>query len=79
MGTRPPQTLTTGARSDADLDHRLGLVVKVLADGGLPSHDTRRWWSGPHLRHSLQALRRILEHLDRNDVRMYPMATALAP
>ena len=51
----------------------------MLADGGLPSHDTRRWQSGPHLRHSLEALRRILEHLDRNDVRMYRMATALAP
>jgi len=51
----------------------------VLADGGLPSHDTRRWQSGPHLRHSLEALRRILDHLDRIDVRMYRMATALAP
>ena len=59
--------------------HRLGFAVKVLADGGLPSHDARRWQSGPHLRHSVEALRRILEHLDRNDVRMYRMATALAP
>jgi UV DNA damage endonuclease len=59
--------------------HRLGFAVKVLGDGGLPSHDTRRWQSGPHLRHSLAALRRILAYLDRNDVRMYRMATALAP
>ncbi len=59
--------------------HRLGFAVKVLADGGLPSHDTRRWQSGPHLRHSLEALRRILDYLDRIDVRMYRMATALAP
>ncbi len=51
----------------------------MLADGGLPSHDTRRWQSGPHLRHSLEALRRILDYLDRIDVRMYRMATALAP
>jgi UV DNA damage endonuclease len=59
--------------------HRLGFAVKVLGDGGLPSHDTRRWQSGPHLRVSLEALRRILDHLERNDIRMYRMATALAP
>ena len=59
--------------------HRLGFAVKVLADGGLPSHDTRRWQSGPHLRTSLEALRGILDHLEHIDVRMYRMATALAP
>ncbi|MEA2137155.1 MAG: damage endonuclease [Solirubrobacteraceae bacterium] len=59
--------------------HRLGFAVKVLGDGGLPSHDTRRHASGPHLRHSLAFLRAILEHLDRHDIRMYRMATALAP
>jgi UV DNA damage endonuclease len=53
--------------------------VKVLGDGGLPSHDTRRWQSGPHLRRSLEHLRTILDYLDRIDVRMYRMATALAP
>jgi UV DNA damage endonuclease len=59
--------------------HRLGFAVKVLGDGGLPSHDTRRWQSGPHLRHSLGRLRRILDYLDANDIRMYRVATALAP
>jgi UV DNA damage endonuclease len=59
--------------------HRLGFAVKVLGDGGLPSHDTRRWTSGPHLRHSLARLRAILDYLDRNDIRMYRVATALAP
>lgn len=59
--------------------HRLGFAVKVLADGGLPSHDARRWQSGPHLRHSLEALRSILDYLHRADIRMYRMATALAP
>ena len=58
---------------------RLGFAVKVLGDGGLPSHDTRRWTSGPHLRHSLERLRGILDYLDRHDIRMYRMATALAP
>jgi UV DNA damage endonuclease len=51
----------------------------VLGAGGLPSHDTRRWQSGPHLRHSLERLRAILDYLDANDIRMYRVATALAP
>jgi UV DNA damage endonuclease len=59
--------------------HRLGFAVKVLGEGGLPSHDTRRWSSGPHLRHSLPMVREIVTYLDRHDVRMYRMATALAP
>ena len=33
---------------------RLGFAVKVLGDGGLPSHDTRRWQSDPHLSVSLE-------------------------
>jgi UV DNA damage endonuclease len=59
--------------------HRLGFAVKVLGAGGLPSHDARRWQSAPHLRHSLERLRRILDYLDSNDIRMYRVATALAP
>lgn len=59
--------------------HRLGFAVKVLGEGGLPSHDTRRWQSGPHLRVSLGYLREILDYLERIEVRMYRMATALAP
>jgi UV DNA damage endonuclease len=58
---------------------RLGFAVKVLGEGGLPSHDTRRWQSGPHLRHSLEALDAILTYLDRHDIRMYRMTAALAP
>src|ERR687886_734532 len=38
---------------------RLGFAVKVLGAGGLPSHDTRRWQSGPHLRTSLDRLEEI--------------------
>ena len=59
--------------------HRLGFAVKVLGAGGLPSHDTRRWQSGPHLRHSLERLRAILDYLDAHDIRMYRVATALTP
>ncbi len=58
---------------------RLGFAVKVLGDGGLPSHDARRWQSGPHLTVSLGYLRAILGYLDANEIRMYRMATALAP
>lgn len=60
-------------------EHRLGFAVKVLGGGGLPSHDTRRWASGPHLRRSLERLRAILDYLERNDIRMYRLPTALAP
>ena len=59
--------------------HRLGFAVKVLGDGGLPSHDTRRWQSGPHLSVSLDRLEAILERLDALDIRMYRMASSLAP
>jgi UV DNA damage endonuclease len=69
-------TVSTGRATTA---HRLGFAVKVLGGDGLPSHDTRRWQSGPHLRHSLQRLRHILDYLERNDIRMYRVATALAP
>lgn len=51
----------------------------MLGDGGLPSHDTRRWQSEPHLRHSLDRLTAILDYLDRTDIRMYRLPTALAP
>jgi UV DNA damage endonuclease len=58
---------------------RLGFAVKVLGGGGLPSHDTRRWQSGPDLAVSLDRLETILAYLDDNDIRFYRMATALAP
>jgi UV DNA damage endonuclease len=58
---------------------RLGFAVKVLGAGGLPSHDTRRWRSGPSLGVSLERLEAILAYLDDVDVRFYRMATSLAP
>jgi UV DNA damage endonuclease len=58
---------------------RLGFAVKVLGDGGLPSHDTRRWQSGPHLRVSIERLHDVLGYLDRHDIRMYRMASGLVP
>jgi UV DNA damage endonuclease len=58
---------------------RLGFAVKVLGGGGLPSHDTRRWQSGPSLDVSLDRLEAILGYCGANDIRMYRMATGLAP
>jgi UV DNA damage endonuclease len=57
---------------------RLGFAVKVLGVQ-LPSHDTRRWRSGPHLRVSLERLEAILRYCDERDIRMYRMVTGLAP
>jgi UV DNA damage endonuclease len=57
---------------------RLGFAVKVLGED-LPSHDARRWRSGPHLRVSLQRLEAILRYCDARDIRMYRMVTGLAP
>src|SRR4051812_324057 len=58
---------------------RLGFAVKVLGGGGLPSHDTRRWQSDPSLAGSLDALEAVLGHCEDHRIRMYRMATALAP
>ena len=60
---------------------RLGFAVKVLGGGGLPTQDTRRH-NGPeppHLRHSLEMLGAVLEHLDRTDIRMYRLSAGIAP
>jgi UV DNA damage endonuclease len=59
--------------------YRLGFAVKVLGDGGLPSHDTRRHQSGPHLRVSLERLAAIFDYLEKHDIRMYRMASGLVP
>jgi UV DNA damage endonuclease len=62
-----------------DNQHRLGFAVKVVRRAGLRSHDTRRWQSRPHLRVSLAYLDRILDYLAEADIRMYRMASDLAP
>ena len=58
---------------------RIGFAVKVLGAGGLPSHDARRHQSEPSLAISLDAVDAILTYCDDNDIRMYRMATQLAP
>ena len=58
---------------------RLGFAVKVLGDGGLPTHDARRWQSGPHLRVSIEMLHGVFDHLERAGISMYRMTASLAP
>jgi len=58
---------------------RLGFAVKVLGGGGLPSHDTRRWQSGPHLRVSIERLDAIVDYLGEAGIDMYRMTASLAP
>ena len=58
---------------------KLGFAVKVVGEPGLPSHDTRRWQSKPHLSVSLERLRRILEYLARVEIGMYRVSSALVP
>ncbi len=58
---------------------RLGFAVKVLGGGGLPSHDTRRWRSEPHLRVSIERLEAIFDYLASADIGMYRMTASLAP
>src|SRR5439155_27273973 len=75
---RVPAAAPQACRAEGRL-MRLGFAVKVLGDGGLPSHDTRRWQSGPHLRVSIERLHAVFDYLDRNDIRMYRMASSLVP
>jgi len=58
---------------------KLGFAVKVLGDGGLPSHDARRWQSQPHLRVSIERLGAIVDYLERHDLRMYRMSSDVVP
>lgn len=58
---------------------RVGFPVQVLGQPGLKSHDTRRWQSSPHLRVSLDHLRKVFAYLDEHDIRLYRMASGLAP
>jgi UV DNA damage endonuclease len=59
--------------------YRLGFAVKVLGEGGLKSHDSRRWQSGPHLSRSLELLDAVFDYLDGNDLRVYRMSSSTIP
>ena len=58
---------------------KLGVSVKVLGRPGLKSHDGRRWQNQPHLSVSLVYLRDIIGYLRQRGIRMYRMASELAP
>ncbi len=59
--------------------YRLGFAVKILDGGGMKTHDSRRWQSGPHLSRSLELLAAAFEYLDRIDVRVYRMSSSTVP
>ncbi|HET9416969.1 MAG TPA: hypothetical protein VFP30_05440 [Candidatus Limnocylindria bacterium] len=60
--------------------YRLGFAVKVLgAPEPLKEADRRRWQSGPHLRHSIELLHGVWDHLARIGVRMYRMSSNVIP
>ena len=59
--------------------YRLGFAVKIVANGGLKSHDGRRWQSGPHLRTSLELLDRVFDYLDAIDVRVFRLSSSTIP
>jgi UV DNA damage endonuclease len=60
--------------------YRLGFAVKVLgAPEPLKDADRRRWQSGPHLRHSIELLHGVWDHLARIGVRMYRMSSNVIP
>ena len=61
------------------VSRKLGFAVKVVGEPGLPSHDTRRWQSKPHLSVSLERLRGILEYLARVQIGMYRLPSGLVP
>src|SRR3954466_2719572 len=66
------------ARSSRKPHVKLGFAVKVLGEE-LPTHDSRRWQSNPHLRWSIEALHAIFDFLEPRGIRMYRMSPALAP
>ena len=61
------------------MSYRLGFAVKILGDGGMRTHDARRWQSGPHLRQSVEYLDAAFDYLDRIDVRVFRMSSSTVP
>jgi UV DNA damage endonuclease len=59
--------------------YRLGFAVKILGAGGIPTADTRRWQSGPHLSRSLELLGPAFDHLERIDVRVFRLSSQTIP
>ena len=62
------------------LPYRLGFAVKILASAEpVKEVDARRWQSGPHLRHSIELLHGVFDHLEKIDDRVYRMSSNIVP
>lgn len=57
---------------------RVGFACKVLG-ASIPSHDTRRWQSHPHLRVSISYLHQMFDYLHENNLDMYRLSSDIAP
>lgn len=60
------------------LGHRLGFAVKAMG-AEIPSHDTRKHQSSPHLRVSLEYFDRMLDYLAANRIGLYRLSSEFAP
>ncbi|WP_136686158.1 UV DNA damage repair endonuclease UvsE [Falsirhodobacter xinxiangensis] len=58
---------------------RFGFPVKVMGRADIPSHDTRRWQQGPHLKTSIEHVDRVLDYLAGVGIDMYRLSSDLAP
>lgn len=58
---------------------RLGCAVRILGRRGIRAYDARRLDRAPHLSLSLAHLHDVLAYLDAADIRMYRMASEIAP
>ena len=60
------------------IGHR-GNIATIDADAGMPSNDARRWQSEPHVRQSIEYVRKIFHYLHKTDIHMYRMSSDFAP
>lgn len=68
---------------------RFGFAVKVIgqggnigvipAEGGLPSHDARRWQTQPHVRESIRLVTEVFEYMHKTGLNMYRMSSDFVP
>jgi UV DNA damage endonuclease len=59
--------------------YRFGFAVKVLGDGGLKPHDSRRWRKNPSLTRSIELLDAVFDYLAAIDVRVYRLSSSVIP
>ena len=59
--------------------YRLGFAVKILSGGGMKTHDSRRWQSGPHLSRSLELFEPVLDHLAAHEIAVFRLSSSFVP